>query len=61
VTQVVTGRLHNAGQPGCNVCREWLRLQKLNGFTFLGLDGCTPNENGLETVDKTTKERLFQE
>jgi hypothetical protein len=34
---------------------------KNKGFTFRGLDGCTPNENGLKTVDITIKERLFSE
>jgi hypothetical protein len=35
--------------------------QKENGFTFRGLDGCTPNEKGPETVEITIKQRLFEE
>jgi hypothetical protein len=35
--------------------------EKTNGFTFRGLDGCTPNENGNETVEITRKQRLFEE
>jgi hypothetical protein len=34
---------------------------EINGFTYRGLDGCTPNENGIETVEITTKQRLFSE
>ncbi|SOB55352.1 hypothetical protein PLUA15_90113 [Pseudomonas lundensis] len=61
VTSRVTGRLGAAGQPGCKVEDSRWRLLKTNSYTFLGLDGCTPNKNGLETVDRTIRQRLFQE
>jgi hypothetical protein len=37
-----------------------LRLNKKR-FHLPGLDGCTPNENGIETVKITIKQRLFEE